>query len=1048
VPKSPEDKPASADAASAPTYPVLKSDFRYFHEPMTGTSMERWIVGRDGDANVLADRLVYSQGGAFLITGFRGVGKTTFVHYALQLIRSQKKTYSPGNTEFELLDVWINLSRPIEPSQLMHLIIRHLYLRLKEVNLLQKIDPGLRDELEVAFLRTSFEISSKALESEERNREVGFGYQPVKWLGLEFFGKLESSKTTKHSRENALQYLPYDDRAAEFDIAKFARKLAWGLSESSGRWERFVHLLLKRKAWDGRRKKVKVVFVFDELDKLAKYSHDGSDVLESLLESLKGVFTSNQFSFVFIAGKEVYQRWTEDVARGDSIYESIFAYDFYVPCLWKEQEEFVQKCLAESLQKPEVHSPTWHLTRFLQYRGRGVLRRMLRELNNCVTWENDRPKVSVPPKHRGLIGVYSKLQEILTEKTELFGSDIDRIDQARWDRWRLGLYYTLDWILATRGEPFSAANVKAAAENLKLGSIAEWVSREDYALRIIQMLLDRGFLQPAVNNLTVIDFSNLEPRKYRLSEWVALALEVAADSVPEPDDAPQPQSQPPSMSKAVLERKRIGKYRIDNLIGRGGMGAVFRCVSPEGVTCAVKILFQRIDQDDKSNKERFEHEIRVLSALRHPNIVKIIEHGTDDGQLFVVMEFVDGEPLDTLLNRIKKCDQEFAIQIARIAAETFSYVHGQGITRNDIKPSNMILTSTGQVKLVDFGIAAFLGDSKNTATNPNIVVGTLRYLSPERINARPPTPQSDIFSLGAVLYELITGQNPFDGEDFYSIAMNILKRDPIPPSRLVSVNAELDEIVMRSLAKDPAERFPSMLKFAERLRRIEQPMDLVELLHRSRDAGEAVASARKVDTADFDDIALNRAEEPHLAPLQDADTAKQMQKLSTGSVEDRVEAINNIADSKNENAIPILLTMLHDPNMRIRLSAFWTVAKLNPPDVFDLLFDFVLDVCFFTNEEQAKVSLRKGRMILGRLRSSDLYILRRELSRAHLMVFIQDGKVSIEVLSVPNSVRIGGNPVSRADLSDGDILTIAALQIRIHIHRHSLAAANQTNYSA
>jgi hypothetical protein len=166
---------------------------------------------------------------------------------------------------------------------------------------------------------------------------------------------------------------------------------------------------------------------------------------------------------------------------------SIFAYDFYVPCLWREQEEFVQNCLAESMKGTEVHSPAWHLTRFPQYRGRGVLRRMLRELNNCVVWENDSPTVSVPSKRRGLIGVYSKLQEILTEKTDLFGGDVDRIDQARWDRWRLGLYYTLDWILATRGEPFSVANVQLAAQGLKLGSAPEWVRREDYAGRIIQM---------------------------------------------------------------------------------------------------------------------------------------------------------------------------------------------------------------------------------------------------------------------------------------------------------------------------------------------------------------------------------------------------------------------------------------------------------------------------------------------------------------------------------------------------------------------------------
>src|SRR5262249_52560084 len=142
--------PASGESASS-FYPSIKRDFRYFHEPLTGMAMYDWIVGRRTHAKILADRLMYSKGGAFLITGYRGVGKTTFVHCALELIRSQRESYANTRGKFELLDVWINLSRPIQASQLMHLIIRHLYLRLKETGLLPKLDPDLKEEFEVAF---------------------------------------------------------------------------------------------------------------------------------------------------------------------------------------------------------------------------------------------------------------------------------------------------------------------------------------------------------------------------------------------------------------------------------------------------------------------------------------------------------------------------------------------------------------------------------------------------------------------------------------------------------------------------------------------------------------------------------------------------------------------------------------------------------------------------------------------------------------------------------------------------------------------------------
>jgi hypothetical protein len=352
--------------------------------------------------------------------------------------------------------------------------------------------------------------------------------QPVKWLGLDFCGKLEASQTTKRSKESALQYLPYDDRAAEFDIAKFARHLSQGFPEPPRGLARILRSLLRIWPRKSGSKAIKVVFVFDELDKLRFSTTDSSNSLDTLLESLKVVFTSNAFSFVFIAGKEVYQRWIEDVALGDSIYESIFAYDFYVPCLWNEQEQFVHNCMADALAKPfEVHSPAWQLTQYLQYRGRGILRRMLRELNTCVAWAEDGPQIRVPTQSKGLIGVCSKLQEIVSEHFELFGGATNRVDQARRDRWRLGLYYTLDWILSTRGDEFTDSEVRTAASSLKLGLTPDRTARDDYAGRIIQTLSARGFIEPVANNLTLIDLSKASSDRYRLCEWVVLAIETS-----------------------------------------------------------------------------------------------------------------------------------------------------------------------------------------------------------------------------------------------------------------------------------------------------------------------------------------------------------------------------------------------------------------------------------------------------------------------------------------------------------------------------------------
>src|SRR5262249_28497071 len=151
-----------------------------------------------------------------------------------------------------------------------------------------------------------------------------------------------------------------------------------------------------------------------------------------------------------------------------------------------------------------------------------------------------------------------------------------------------------------------------------------------------------------------------DSRRYRLRDWVLLALEQATDASVDSASVEEPSREHSSLGSKATERKQIGKYRVESLLGRGGMGTVYQCLSPEGRKCAVKIISERTEQETTTNREWFEHEIKVLSALHHPNIVEIIDHGTDNEQPFFVMEFVDGEPLSMVLKRVSKCDEFFA----------------------------------------------------------------------------------------------------------------------------------------------------------------------------------------------------------------------------------------------------------------------------------------------------------------------------------------------------------------------------------------------------
>jgi formylglycine-generating enzyme required for sulfatase activity/dienelactone hydrolase/predicted Ser/Thr protein kinase len=259
---------------------------------------------------------------------------------------------------------------------------------------------------------------------------------------------------------------------------------------------------------------------------------------------------------------------------------------------------------------------------------------------------------------------------------------------------------------------------------------------------------------------------------------------------------------------------RISHYRIDGELGRGGMGVVYRAVDTRlGRPVAIKVLPAEATADPERH-QRFVQEARSASALNHPNIVTIYEIGEDGGTTFIAMELVDGTPLDRLLAD-GPLPVVAALDYAAQAAAALGAAHASGIVHRDIKPANIVITRDGRAKVLDFGLAKLIGRTASEATltavftRPGTVMGTPAYMSPEQAQGEPVGAWSDVFSLGAVLYEMLAGRRPFAGSSDAALVTAIL-RDPPTPLRTARPETppEVEAIIARALAKDPTARYP------------------------------------------------------------------------------------------------------------------------------------------------------------------------------------------------------------------------------------------------
>lgn len=268
-----------------------------------------------------------------------------------------------------------------------------------------------------------------------------------------------------------------------------------------------------------------------------------------------------------------------------------------------------------------------------------------------------------------------------------------------------------------------------------------------------------------------------------------------------------------------MQPSRVGPYLIEKKLGAGGMGTVYYGRHAEtGAEAAVKVLPASLAREE-GFVARFTREIGALKQLKNPHIVQFFENGVDGETYFYAMEYVDGETLIELLHRQKRIPWTDVIEIAMQICTALKAAHDAGIIHRDLKPSNLLVNSQGMVKLTDFGIAQVFAGTKLTATGG--IVGTAEYMSPEQAQGKPATKQSDLYSLGAVMYALLTGRPPFTGKTTLDVIQKH-KYGLFDRPSLIATDMPhwLEDIVCQLLEKEPEKRFPDAFVLSRRLQEV------------------------------------------------------------------------------------------------------------------------------------------------------------------------------------------------------------------------------------
>ncbi|MEU8246120.1 protein kinase [Nonomuraea sp. NPDC048916] len=840
----------------------LAESFRYIHEPLHVDERALPLLGNDALVEELKHRLRRSRGGTFLITGFRGVGKSTIVSRALDEIARED---DPAGL---IVPIVLNVARPTTPERLLFAVVRRVYESLQDRGALSRLSEAAQRALMLAHIRTSLGVKQTRGDATERNASLTLGVSEALQklagpAGLVVPAVGLSSKRTRSLATEA-SFLTYSDADVEYDLARIVDLL-------DGRGP--AGPPVRRRLFGGRARpapsRVHLVIVLDEVDKLTAAS-SGLAAVESLLTSLKNTLTMRGVHFLVVAGPDLHDYAVRDVSRGNSVYESVFAWRMYVPCTWDAPDRLVDAVIGRP--PPHAVEDVGRLVRYLRFKARGVPRRLLQEFGDLVVWENGRPFLVAAGADYDRVVFYARLEELADGyfrqpgQERLFPVPIDE------DRWRLGGYYILDWILRSEGEPFTAQSIVGSPEQTELDPLLRIA--QPAVERLLRHLAGQGVItvlrEPGVNATLVGSADDPQLTSYKLAEDVKrtllgiafgneaerAALDLAAPPVavsqtgfitpapsPYPADdhpgayqpawepssgsyppLPESQARPAPASVSVAHRRIAGRYDLLEVIGQGGMSTVYRGRDTR-LDRDVAIKVMRTDRPSAEDlARRFRRESKIAIRLRHPGIVATLDIVEDPvAGLVMVMELVEGRTLREVVEADGPLPAREAVRLALALASALAYLASENLTRLDLKPSNIMMNPDHDPVIIDFGIVKGLVDS-TVATGAGLLVGTPAYISPEAVQGERVDIRSDIYALGIVLHYALTGRVPYPTESvqsvLYAIAqgkLDLAALDGLP---------ELGDIIRRATALRPEDRYQDPEELLATLRELPEAKTL------------------------------------------------------------------------------------------------------------------------------------------------------------------------------------------------------------------------------